>query len=113
MRRQISIVKLGGSLARSERLTAWLDSLAEAAGEVVVVPGGGPFAERVREMQQRWRFDDPTAHHLALLAMEQFGRMLAVLRPGLAPADSPGPGPGGRHALAGENLQGTVVARDR
>ena len=39
-------------------------------------------------MQQRWRFDDPTAHHLALLAMEQFGRMLAGLRPGLASADS-------------------------
>jgi aspartokinase-like uncharacterized kinase len=54
------------------------------------VPGGGPFADQVRAAQSRWGFDDATAHHLALLAMEQFGRILCALQPGFTPAASPG-----------------------
>jgi aspartokinase-like uncharacterized kinase len=50
------------------------------------VPGGGPFADQVRALQKRRRFDDAAAHHMALLAMEQYGRMLAGLQPGLRPA---------------------------
>ena len=82
------IVKLGGSLAGSDELTAWLDTLLSAEAPLVLVPGGGPFADRVREAQTRLGFDDGTAHHLAILAMEQFGRALAGLRPGLQPAES-------------------------
>ena len=81
------VVKLGGSLADSTCLQGWLDALDAAA--VVVVPGGGPFAEQVRAAQHRWGFDDSTAHHMALLAMEQYGRMLSALRPGLVPATTP------------------------
>lgn len=82
------IVKLGGSLAGSGELTAWLDMLIAAETRIVLVPGGGPFADRVREAQVRLGFDDATAHHLAILAMEQFGRALAGLRPTLEPAES-------------------------
>lgn len=82
------VVKLGGSLAGSPLLTAWLDAIACGGGKLVLVPGGGPFADQVRQSQRRWSFDDATAHHLALLAMEQYGLMLAGLQPRLRPAAS-------------------------
>jgi aspartokinase-like uncharacterized kinase len=82
------IVKLGGSQAFSQHLAAWLDALAHAAGRVVVVPGGGPFADAVRAAQQTIGFDDRAAHRMALLAMEQFGCALAGLRPSLRLAQS-------------------------
>jgi len=89
MRREtLIVVKLGGSLAGGPHVGGWLDALAACAGQVVLVPGGGPFADAVREAQPRIGFDDLAAHHMALLAMEQFGRALAGLRPGFALADS-------------------------
>jgi aspartokinase-like uncharacterized kinase len=76
------VVKIGGSLSESDDLSAWLDVLAVLGrGQVVIVPGGGPFADQVRRSQARWGFDDVAAHHMALLAMEQYGRMLAGIRP--------------------------------
>ncbi len=68
-------------------MNRWLSILA-GGGAVVIVPGGGPFADQVRTLQKRLRFDDATAHHMALLAMEQYGRMLAGLQPDLRPAAS-------------------------
>jgi dihydroneopterin aldolase len=49
---------------------------------VIVVPGGGPFADTVRIAQTKVGFDDAVAHRMALLGMEQNGRMLASLRTG-------------------------------
>lgn len=86
--RSLWVVKLGGSLAGSAQLAAWLDAIATGGGRLVLVPGGGPFADQVRESQRRWQFDDPIAHRLALLAMEQYGLMLAGLQPRLRPAAS-------------------------
>lgn len=83
------VVKLGGSLAHGDALTDWLDALLDCP-PLVLVPGGGPFADQVRVAQSRWGFDDATAHHLALLAMEQYGRMLCGLRPALVPAATAG-----------------------
>ena len=84
----ITIVKLGGSLAGSVWLADWLEALARCGGSVVVVPGGGPFADVVREAQSVMGFRDETAHELALLAMAQYGRALAALSPGFVVADS-------------------------
>ena len=42
------VVKLGGSFAFSEHLRAWLEALTACAGRVVIVPGGGPFADTRR-----------------------------------------------------------------
>jgi aspartokinase-like uncharacterized kinase len=80
----VRVVKLGGSLADWAELPACLTDLANR--NCVIVPGGGPFAEQVRDAQHRWRFDDQTAHDMALLAMAQFGRMLTGLEPRLATA---------------------------
>lgn len=82
------VVKLGGSLASDPALLRrWAEALAaDGVGKVVVVPGGGPFADRVRESQDKLGFSDAVAHRMAILAMEQFGLMLAGLAPGLTPA---------------------------
>jgi aspartokinase-like uncharacterized kinase len=82
------VVKLGGSLFRSDHLQSWLKLLAESHS-LVVVPGGGPFADQVRAAQSTWEFDDATAHAMALLAMEQFGQMLCGLQSGLVAAYTP------------------------
>jgi dihydroneopterin aldolase len=82
------VVKLGGSQAFSAHLRAWLDALAQAGGQVVVVPGGGPFADAVRTAQPAMGFDDRAAHDMAILAMEQYGRALASLDRRLVPAAS-------------------------
>jgi aspartokinase-like uncharacterized kinase len=88
MRPAPTVVKLGGSHAFSEHLADWVDAIADCAGHVIVVPGGGPFADAVREAQPRIGFDDAAAHHMALLAMEQYGCALASLNRALVPADS-------------------------
>lgn len=81
------VVKLGGSLYGSPELPSWLEALtASGGGRVVVVPGGGPFADQVRAAQRRWSFDDQTAHWMAISAMDQFGLMLCGLQPQLRAA---------------------------
>jgi aspartokinase-like uncharacterized kinase len=83
------VVKLGGSVYNSPELSNWLDVIAGAgAGKIVLVPGGGPWADEVRAAQKVEGFDDRTAHQKALLAMEQYGHVLAGLRSDLAPASS-------------------------
>ena len=82
------VVKLGGSFAFSVHLRAWIEAIAACAGRVVIVPGGGPFADTVRSAQLRMGFDDRAAHDMAILAMEQYGRALASLDRRLSPADS-------------------------
>jgi dihydroneopterin aldolase len=87
-RRDVTVVKLGGSFAFAPELGGWLAAMARCAGHVVLVPGGGVFAESVRHAQTNMAFDDDAAHHMALLAMEQFGRALASLDACLAQAST-------------------------
>ncbi|WP_114856751.1 aspartate/glutamate/uridylate kinase [Azospirillum brasilense] len=83
------VVKLGGSLWRAPELRRWLEILAAARRlRVVIVPGGGPFADAVRDAQPALGFGDRAAHRMALLAMEQYGTALADLEPRLTPARS-------------------------
>ena len=82
------VVKLGGSFASSTHLRDWVRALAGCAGRAVIVPGGGPFADAVRSTQLKMGFDNRTAHHMALLAMEQYGRALAGCNSRLSPAAS-------------------------
>lgn len=71
------VVKLGGSFFDSPDLFEWLKVLSkDGAGKVVIVPGGGPFADQVREAQKQHKFNDQIAHKMALHAMDQFGLFL-------------------------------------
>lgn len=82
----LTVVKLGGSLLGSVALRDWCGVIARAA-PVVVVPGGGVFADAVRGAQAAAGFDDVAAHDMALMAMAQFGRALCALG-GFACADT-------------------------
>lgn len=78
------VIKIGGSLAGNARLPGWLSLLAEdRARRWLIVPGGGPYADTVREMQGRWRFDDAHAHRMAVQAMGLYGAQLAAMQPAL------------------------------
>jgi aspartokinase-like uncharacterized kinase len=68
----------------------------------VIVPGGGDFADQVRASQRKWKFDDRTAHRMALLAMQQYALLLASFSPEFVPAGSP--------AEIGAVLRGNRVA---
>ncbi|MBT8445611.1 MAG: hypothetical protein HKO62_05930 [Gammaproteobacteria bacterium] len=74
------IVKLGGSMMRGEHLAAWMNTLDTLSGPVVVVPGGGSFADAVRDIQRADDFDgrlsDTLAHNMAVLGMAQYAWLL-------------------------------------
>ena len=82
------VLKIGGSLAESGRLRALLGLVRRARRSVVVVPGGGPFADAVRETQALLRFSDEAAHDMALLAMHQMAEAMIAIEPRLVAADT-------------------------
>lgn len=82
------VVKLGGSLSESKRLTAILKIVAAAQEPCVVVPGGGSFADAVRAAHKRHHLPEPVSHRMALLAMHQTGMMLAAMNARLVPAET-------------------------
>jgi 5-(aminomethyl)-3-furanmethanol phosphate kinase len=79
-----AVLKIGGSLSRG----SGLETLCREIGRLgehhrlLIVPGGGGFADQVREVYRRFTLDETTAHHMALLAMDQFGYLLSKLIPG-------------------------------
>jgi len=80
------VVKVGGGLLRDEGLEGLRRACAEATEiaahrPVLVVPGGGPFADAVRAVDEQVGLDDATAHALALRAMDQLGVLLRRLLP--------------------------------
>ncbi|KNZ30621.1 MAG: aspartate kinase [Methylibium sp. NZG] len=78
------VVKLGGSLNADPLLPQWLDVLTQlGGGRVVLVCGGGSFADTVRAHQAHWRYHDLAAHNMALLAMAQTAHFLHALNPAL------------------------------
>ncbi len=83
------VIKIGGSLASSFTLPEWLSALDKVPGQLIIVPGGGAFADAVRQAQNDMGFDDFAAHRMALLAMEQYGVALASQAPRLSPASTP------------------------
>lgn len=81
------VIKLGGSLLETAALPACLESVVTMVGPVVIVPGGGPFAEQVRAAQNQWHFDDTAAHRMAILAMQQMALLIHSLVPAFSLID--------------------------
>ncbi len=77
------VVKVGGSLFDlpdlGPRLRCWLDRF--SSGNVVLVPGGGPAADAVRDLDRRHGLGEETAHWLALRALTLNAHFLAALLP--------------------------------
>jgi 5-(aminomethyl)-3-furanmethanol phosphate kinase len=83
------VVKIGGSLLGSPELERWLEIFVKYSdGKIIIVPGGGVFADAVREAQKLSKISDECAHKLALLAMDQYGHLMHSLNPRLATASS-------------------------
>ena len=82
------VIKLGGSLDKSNALLRCLNTVEQRyqGRAVVIVPGGGDFADQVRYAQKRWHFDDHTAHAMAILAMQQMALLFKGLKGNFAVA---------------------------
>ena len=73
-----AVVKIGGSLlAHAEASTRCWRAVAAAPRRVLIVPGGGPFADAVRDVDAALALGDDAAHWMAVLAMDQYAQLLA------------------------------------
>ena len=80
----LTVVKVGGGRGRDDALKGLCTALG-ALGErhpLLVVPGGGDFADAVRDADRRFGLSAETSHRMAILGMEQFGWLLSELIPG-------------------------------
>ncbi len=75
-------MKIGGSLLKHpEKIRRILELLAETGKKVLVIPGGGVFADTVRKVSEELKLTDSAAHKMAVLAMDQYGFLLNSLYP--------------------------------
>ncbi len=82
------VLKLGGSLLSQPLLFNWLQWANEHPQQVVIVAGGGVFADQVRLMQKQWHYNDRIAHEMAILAMQQTALLFHGIYPDLKILDS-------------------------
>ncbi|MFQ5975740.1 MAG: amino acid kinase [Candidatus Hydrothermarchaeales archaeon] len=69
----LHVVKIGGSLSKeAKNIMALLKGY-----EVVIIPGGGIFADVVRKAYHGHNLSEKTAHDMAIMAMNQYGRVLS------------------------------------
>jgi aspartokinase-like uncharacterized kinase len=79
-----AVVKVGGSLAEEpEQLIALCTMLSNLAEhyQLVMVPGGGRFADVVRELDKLFSLSNTISHRMAIIGMDQFGMLLAQITP--------------------------------
>lgn len=80
----LAVVKVGGGIAAMPGvLERTGQAVARAARRrpLVVIPGGGPFADQVRAFHREHRISADAAHWMAILAMDQYAFALAELIP--------------------------------
>jgi probable H4MPT-linked C1 transfer pathway protein len=74
-----TVVKVGGGLLGQDGcLDVVLSALRERARDerLLIVPGGGPFADAVRTQDVMVRLSDDAAHWMAVLAMDQYAHLI-------------------------------------
>ncbi|MCL4429478.1 MAG: delta 1-pyrroline-5-carboxylate synthetase [Chloroflexi bacterium] len=79
-----TVVKVGGSLAAyPEKLRTLCVRLSEVSKKhrLIVVPGGGEFADVVRSLDERFSLSCGVTHQMAILGMDQYGLLLSDLTP--------------------------------
>ncbi len=88
---EITVVKVGGSLTlkpkKLRQLSLKLSELAEKHA-MIIIPGGGEFADVVRKMDKTFALSNQTSHRMAILGMDQYGLLLTDLIHNSRPADS-------------------------
>ena len=79
-----TVVKVGGSLAENpaslKRLCQELSGLAKTY-RILIVPGGGEFADTIRKFDKKIGLSNTVAHKMAILAMDQYGLFLLDITP--------------------------------
>ncbi len=99
------VIKIGGGLLG---VPGALEAVCTAVGTmgrreaIVVVPGGGPFADAVREVDRAIGLSPDAAHWMAILAMDQYAHLLAERIAGAALVEEAG-------AIAGALATGRVA----
>jgi probable H4MPT-linked C1 transfer pathway protein len=77
---ELTVMKVGGGVSAVpgglSRVGAAIGRTAEQR-RVVVLPGGGPFADQVRTFDAEWGLSPDAAHWMAILAMDQYAFALA------------------------------------
>jgi len=77
-----TVVKIGGSLlGHPETLDEVLAAVAGLPRTMLIVPGGGGFADAVREADRRAGLGDDAAHWMAVLAMDQYAEAIVTKLP--------------------------------
>lgn len=80
----LNVVKIGGSLSQNPKALRALCqklSLLSSKHKIVIIPGGGKFADCVREADKQFTLSAATAHRMAILGMTQYGLLLSELIP--------------------------------
>ena len=81
------MIKIGGSLYGTQYLIEWLQAISSLSKKkLIIVPGGGPFADQVRLADEKYKLDDSCAHNMAVMAMQQYGSLIASLCPTIVTA---------------------------
>lgn len=76
----MKVIKVGGSLAAIDGALRSVGITIAAAAErdrLVVIPGGGPFADAVRTFADTHPLSQTASHWMAILGMDQFAFALA------------------------------------
>ncbi len=82
------VVKVGGSLFTFDglipTLNEWLDS--QPKGPIVLLSGGGPLADAIRELDDRFGLGEAFAHEICIDTMRLMSRVLSQALPNTATA---------------------------
>ena len=81
----LTVIKIGGGIlgipGAFERVTRAVAAASKRA-RLVVFPGGGPFADTVRDLDGKLGLTPSSAHWMAILGMDQYAHVLAGQIPG-------------------------------
>ena len=79
------VVKIGGSWLKNPKLPSLIDFLQKFANQkIVLVVGGGVFAETVRNVYKSNKMKEETGHILAMKATEIFAYYLKSINPDIS-----------------------------
>lgn len=78
-----TVIKVGGSLGQNRNLPDLMARLSELGRrhKILIVPGGGAFANAIRDYDRRFGLDKDASHWMAILAMDQYGHLISSLIP--------------------------------
>ncbi len=89
----LSVIKIGGGIAAVPGALDRVCQAVDAAARqhpILVIPGGGPFADAVRQFDRSFGLSPDAAHWMAILAMDQYAHVLVQRMPGALLVEDPG-----------------------